>query len=244
MSLPQRIDPTSVEVTGRDIPWKRFGSCEGFVYWIQRHSMLAARQGGALPDLTIYRDERSVVARWMPDGEDSAHPFLGFTGSGEIQMDPDEVKRGLAELVDQVMDRLEGLEDTEVGMFREEWAGILGSTEEDREICEWSARLGLDPDDPDELADDQAEAIDSESIGSHGLTHSDRLRACPMAVPNGGDPAPSTCITLLGYPWGTMVPRGPLQLLRFPWRTPQRPHYGSRSTSASARSSPEFPRES
>ena len=26
MSLPQRIDPTSVEVTGRDIPWKRFGS--------------------------------------------------------------------------------------------------------------------------------------------------------------------------------------------------------------------------
>ena len=30
MSLPQRIDPTSVEVTGRDIPWKPFGSCEGF----------------------------------------------------------------------------------------------------------------------------------------------------------------------------------------------------------------------
>ena len=127
--------------------------------WIQRHSMLAARQGGVLPDLTIYRDEKSVVARWMPDGGDSAHPFLRFTGSGEIQMDPDEVKRGLAELVDQVMDRLEGLEDTEVGMLREEWAGILGSTEEDREICEWSARLGLDPHDPDELADDQAEAI-------------------------------------------------------------------------------------
>ena len=69
------------------------------------------------------------------------------------------MKRGLAELADQVMDRLEGLEDTEVGMLREEWAGILGSTEEDREICEWSARLGLDPHDPDELADDQVEAI-------------------------------------------------------------------------------------
>lgn len=26
MSLPQRNDPTSVEATGRDIPWKRFGS--------------------------------------------------------------------------------------------------------------------------------------------------------------------------------------------------------------------------
>ena len=34
MSLPQRIDPSSVEVTGRDIPWKPFGTCEGFVYKI------------------------------------------------------------------------------------------------------------------------------------------------------------------------------------------------------------------
>ena len=127
--------------------------------WIQRHSMLAARQGGALPDLTIYRDEESVVARWIPDRGDSTHPFLRFTGSGEVQMDPNEVKRGLAELVDQVMDRLEGVEDTEVGLLREEWAGISASTEEDREICEWSARLGLDPHDPDEFTDDHAETI-------------------------------------------------------------------------------------
>jgi len=28
MSLPQRIDPTSVEVTGRDIPRKPFGNLE------------------------------------------------------------------------------------------------------------------------------------------------------------------------------------------------------------------------
>ena len=109
--------------------------------WIQRHSMLAARQGGVLPDLTIYRDERSVVARWMPDSEDSSHPFLRFTGSGEVTMGPDEAKRGLAELVDQVLGRLEGLDDTEVGMLREEWTAILESREADREVCEWSARL-------------------------------------------------------------------------------------------------------
>lgn len=127
--------------------------------WIQRHSMLAARQGDALPDLTIYRDEGSVVVRWMPDREDSTHPFLRFTGSGEVKMDPDEVKRGLAELVDLVMSRLEGFQDTEVRMLREEWAGISESVEEDREICEWSARLGLDPHDPDELTDGRAETI-------------------------------------------------------------------------------------
>ena len=127
--------------------------------WIQRHSMLAARQGGVLPDLTIYRDEGSVVARWMPDTEDSTHPFLRFTGSGEMQMDPDEAKCGLAELVDLVIGRLEGLQDPEVGTLREEWAGIQESMDQEREICEWSARLGLDPHDPEEFGDDQAETI-------------------------------------------------------------------------------------
>ena len=124
--------------------------------WIQRHSILAARQGGVLPDLAIYRDEGSVVARWMPDSDDSAHPFLRFTGSGEVTMGQDEAKRGLAELVDQVLDRVEGLDDTEVGMLREEWNAILESREADRKICEWAARLGLDPHDPDEFTDDQA----------------------------------------------------------------------------------------
>ena len=127
--------------------------------WIQRHSMLAARQGGVLPDLTIYRDEGSVVARWMPDVEDTTHPFLRFTGSGEVQMDPDEAKRGLAELVELVMGRLEGFPDTEVGMLRSEWVGIQESMGQARELCEWSARLGLDPHDPDELTEDEAGAI-------------------------------------------------------------------------------------
>ena len=127
--------------------------------WIQRHSMLAARQGGALPDLTIYRDEGSVVARWMPDSEDSMHPFLRFTGSGEVQMGPDQTKRGLAELVDLVIGRLEGLQDPEVGNLCAEWTGIQESMDQNREICEWSARLGLDPHDPDDLTDDGAETI-------------------------------------------------------------------------------------
>ena len=127
--------------------------------WIQRHSMLAARQGGVLPDLTIYRDKGFVVARWMPDVEDATHPFLRFTGSGEVQMDPDEARRGLAELVELVMGRLEGFPDTEVGMLRSEWTGIQESMGQDRKLCEWSARLGLDPHDPDELTDDEAGTI-------------------------------------------------------------------------------------
>ncbi len=127
--------------------------------WIQRHSMLAARQGGALPDLTFYRDEESVVARWMRDGDHSTHPFLRFTNSGEARMAPIDVERGFTELVNQVLDRLDELEDPEAAMLREEWAGLSKSMNEDRKICEWSARLGLDPHDPDELTDEQAEII-------------------------------------------------------------------------------------
>lgn len=150
--------------------------------WIQRHSMLAARQGGVLPDLTIYRDNGSVVARWMPDMEDAKHPFLRFTGSGEVQMDPDEAKHGLAELVELVMGRLEGFPDTEVGMLRSEWAGIQESMDQDRKLCEWSARLGLDPHDPDELTDDEAGAIMSlvsplEDSVRNDLLDAERLRS-------------------------------------------------------------------
>ncbi len=56
--------------------------------------MLAARQGGVLPDLMLYRDEGSVVARWMRDGEDPTHRFLRFTGTGEVRMDPEDAMRG------------------------------------------------------------------------------------------------------------------------------------------------------
>ena len=44
MSIPQRIDPASVEVRGRDIPWKPFGSCEGFVYKIHVVDVELARE--------------------------------------------------------------------------------------------------------------------------------------------------------------------------------------------------------
>lgn len=129
--------------------------------WAQRHSVLTAREGGALPDLTLYRDEEVVVARWMRDSEDTTSPFLRFSAEGEARMDPEDAERGLAELVDQVLDRLDGLEDSEAGMLREDWAGLSRAMTEDRELCEWSARLGLDPHDPDELTDDQAETLAS-----------------------------------------------------------------------------------
>ena len=127
--------------------------------WVQRHSLLAAREGGALPDLTLHRDEEKVVARWTPDGTASVPPPLRFTGEGEVHLDVADAERGLAEAVQAVMDRLEGFEEPEVRAFRRDWAAITGATEQERRLCEWSARLGIDPFDPEELTDELAEAL-------------------------------------------------------------------------------------
>ena len=124
--------------------------------WVQRHSLLAAREGGALPDLTLHRDEEKVVARWTPDGTASIHPPLRFTGEGDIHLDVADAERGLAETVQAVMDRLDGSEEPEARAFRRDWAAITGATEQERRLCEWSARLGIDPFDPEELTDDLA----------------------------------------------------------------------------------------
>ena len=146
--------------------------------WAQRHSLLAAREGGALPDLTLHRDdERKVVARWAPDGGGSDHPSLCFTGEGERRLELADAERGLAEAVEAVLDRLEGFEEPEVGAFREDWAAITGATEQERNLCEWSARLGIDPFDPEDLTDELAEALPELVAGLEAPLRDDLLDA-------------------------------------------------------------------
>lgn len=121
--------------------------------WVQRHSLLAAREGHSLPDLTLHRDEQKIVARWMPDGTSSSHPYLRFTGEGETYLEVADAERGLAEAVQAIMDRLDGMEQPEVQDFRKDWAAVVGVTEQERRLCESAARLGIDAFDPDELTD-------------------------------------------------------------------------------------------
>ena len=127
--------------------------------WVQRHSLLAAREGNALPDLTLHRDEHKVVVRWMPDRTPPAHPFLRFTGEGEAHLNVAEAERGLLEAVQAVMDRLDGMDEPEVNDLRADWEAIAGATERERRLCEWSARLGVDPNDPNELTDDLEDTL-------------------------------------------------------------------------------------
>ena len=119
--------------------------------WVQRHSLLAAREGKSLSDLTLHQDEQKVVVRWNPDGTRSMHPFLRFTGKGEIHLEVAAAERSLTEAVQAVMDRLDGMDEPEVRDFRKDWAAIVEATEQERRVCQWAARLGIDPFDPDML---------------------------------------------------------------------------------------------
>ena len=62
-----------------------------------------------------------------------------------------DAEQGLSEAVQAVLDRLDGMYEPEVTELREDWASIAETTEQERPICEWSARVGIDPFDPDEL---------------------------------------------------------------------------------------------
>ena len=145
--------------------------------WVQRHSLLVAQEGNALPDLTLHRDEQKVVVRWMPDGTSSMHPFLRFTGEGETHLEVADAERGLAEAVQAAMDRLDGMEEPEVRDFRKDWAAVAGATERERRLCEWAARLGIDPFDPDELTDDLEEILPELMAGLDAPLRDDFLDA-------------------------------------------------------------------
>jgi len=120
--------------------------------WVKRHSLLAAREGGALPDLTMYRDGDMVTAHWLKDGGDNTNEHIRFVGEGSVRLRPEVVRGAIARFVEAVLDRVSDLNDDEVLELREDWEEIQGLTEEDRHIFECAARLGVDARFEDELS--------------------------------------------------------------------------------------------
>ena len=152
--------------------------------WVQRHSLLAAQEGYALPDLTLHRDEQQVIARWMPDGARSTHPALRFTGKGEAQIKVGDAEHGVAEAIRAVMERLDGIDAPEVAALREDWAAVEGATEQERQLCEWSARLGIDPYDREELTDNLEKTLRESVAALDAPLRGDLLDAAePQTVP-------------------------------------------------------------
>lgn len=130
--------------------------------WVQRHNLLAARDGGALPDLTIARDGDDIVLQWTPDPTTGTLSRLRFVGQGTARLNAQEFERVLVDFVQAVFARLdEGHFDNEdVRRLARAWEAIQSASPEERKLCESLAVMGVDPYDPDEATDELVSAVE------------------------------------------------------------------------------------
>lgn len=123
---------------------------------IERHSLGTAREGFALPDLRLWPEGGEVLV----EVEQSEQPLCAarFLNSRIARVPSLAARDEVTRLIEAVLEklRLAGVTGTPL---EEEWQ-LIGRTQADAgqgALCEYAARLGLDPYD---LTDDQAAAIE------------------------------------------------------------------------------------
>ncbi|MEZ4475606.1 MAG: hypothetical protein R3F60_33380 [bacterium] len=142
--------PTSPVVSAREArAWMR--------PTLQRHGILSARDGGALPDLSIWSDGPECILRWDADPPTSRGARVRFVSQGQAHLPTSDVQAGLTALVNQVIGRLEALglhDDEDARRLQAAWSAVASSMAEEPVVCRRLALLGLDPYDPDEATDE------------------------------------------------------------------------------------------
>ena len=150
--------------------------------WAQRHNLLAAREGGALPDMTIYRDGSQVVAKWVPDREqDERIRPVHFIDEGEVRFSETSLESGLQQLVEAVLDRLGTCSDEDSKRLKENWTALCESRQREPDLCAWSASLGIDPYDNTELTDPIIEVMETGIRPLNSKLRNDLLEAATPA---------------------------------------------------------------
>lgn len=131
--------------------------------WLERHNVFFAREGMAYPDLSIYREDEAVCARWVRDPDDVTTPGR-FLGDGARLLDRAEVVAKMTEVVECVLERTKTLAEVEVGELRDDWQAVCASTANEPDLCARLAGLGLDP-----YAADLDEALEDLLAADPGL---------------------------------------------------------------------------
>jgi hypothetical protein len=148
--------------------------------WLTQHNLRGAGDGMAWPDLTIVAEGAVARLVWTQDHGRNLVP-VRFASEGDKIARTEEVLIGLAELVDNVLERLieAGLPKTQLA---EEWEAVAQADSEEKAFCQTVARLGLDPysvsdqvagdvvriarDLPAEVADDFFDSADVTALAS------------------------------------------------------------------------------
>jgi len=132
--------------------------------WVQRHNLLAARNGFALPDLALHRDGDHHVLRCVPDPVDSNSTYpVRFITRTEIRLPVNEVAAGLRRFINAVADRVHeraSVNSDEARELQDDWRAIGGAVGAEEHLCKSAAAMGLDPYDPRELTDEIAALIE------------------------------------------------------------------------------------
>jgi hypothetical protein len=124
--------------------------------WVKRHNLLAAREGSALPDLSISRDGDHLLFQWDADPETPVSAPVRFVNKGTARLPAESFETEAERLVNAVVARL-AERTPESGAFRkleEAWNVIRVSDDSERELCTALAVLGVDPYDPDEATEE------------------------------------------------------------------------------------------
>lgn len=118
--------------------------------WRKRHTFLAARDGGALPNLHIYRSSNELIElAWYDDESQQNYP-VKFISKGLAQIKAEEVQIWLTTIINATLDRLKenGLQ---AQIVQENWQAVLESMATEQSLCVRLAQLGLDPYDSQEV---------------------------------------------------------------------------------------------
>ncbi len=128
--------------------------------WFARHNWLFAREGYALPDLTLVRvdDDLMWIGQVADPVQGERYP-VRFTAEYQRVLPRREVVEGLRTLLDAVADRVGASPDEEAVAFVARWRELSALTGDDRTLRERAAALGLDGDDPAEVDEALASSL-------------------------------------------------------------------------------------
>lgn len=116
--------------------------------WYSRHNTLFAREGFALPDLTLAAvDRESALVGVGPDDGPSGRYPVQFLDQGMVLIPAITLREQLTALVNAVVGQLDGVDAPDANELRERWTFVQAVSGDERDARMHAAALGLDLDD-------------------------------------------------------------------------------------------------